>query len=61
MNSIAPKELDDLIPKSQREEMFGGTAPNVTQFWPPRMPEMTEKINEKDLNCIPKEDYSKLI
>lgn len=41
--------------------MFGGSAPNVTKFWPPHVPELTEKIDEKALNMVPREEYPKLI
>lgn len=38
-----PPELKQLIYPSQLEQKFGGTAPNVTQYWPPIMPEMVEE------------------
>ena len=40
--------LDEFIFKSQRPILYGGTAPNVTKFWPPIMPPLTpEELNEE--------------
>ena len=57
-----PKELDDLIFKSQRPKKFGGIAPNVKSFWPPIMPEMTESVEKESIiNIVPRKDYIKFI
>lgn len=34
--------LDEFIYKSQRPVQYGGTAPNVTKYWPPIMPPLTD-------------------
>ena len=33
-----PPELTNFVHKSQLETIMGGTAPEVTRFWPPTMP-----------------------
>jgi len=42
---------------SQLETTYGGTAPVVTCFWPPRMPEMTEIIGKEE-RCPDLPQYS---
>uniref|UniRef100_A0A7S3MYH7 CRAL-TRIO domain-containing protein n=1 Tax=Strombidium inclinatum TaxID=197538 RepID=A0A7S3MYH7_9SPIT len=49
------KELFELADPSQVEEKFGGSAPNMTSYWPPRLPseEFGVEIDEeafKDLS-----------
>ena len=42
---------------SQLEKTYGGKAPDVTRFWPPTMPPVTEHIDEKALNLVPRNQY----
>ena len=51
-----PPELHDFVHKSQLQEVYGGTAPNVTNFWPPIMPPMTEPL-EGPGDWIDRKDY----
>ena len=37
---------------------FGGTAPKVTSYWPPTMPELTEEIDENALKLVPRSEYN---
>lgn len=60
-NNTAPPQLDTFIYKSQRPVEYGGTAPPVTKFWPPTMPEVTEQIDEKALNMVPRSNYISFI
>ena len=49
-------ELLAFIKPSQLEVTYGGTAPKVTKFWPPTMPEQVERI-EDELNLVKSVDY----
>ena len=35
-----PEELLKMVDRSQLQEKYGGTIPNVTRFWPPIVPPM---------------------
>lgn len=37
-------QIQQLIPKDQLEEKFGGTLPNLTEFWPPRLTVPADQI-----------------
>ena len=50
-----------MVHKSQLEQKFGGTAPNVTCFWPPVVPKMPEPVGlEGVVEAIPRENYNEL-
>lgn len=57
-NKPNPEVLKKFIYSSQLETIFGGTAPKVERFWPPIMPKITETVNEKELNMVPRENYN---
>jgi len=42
---------------SQLEIQYGGTAPKVTQFWPPIMPKVVEDEDLNGINVIPRSEY----
>jgi hypothetical protein len=54
------EEFKKFIFPSQLEKIHGGSAPNVTQFWPPTMPEIVE-LNEDlqipKLSLVPRAKY----
>jgi hypothetical protein len=56
-NKPDPEDLLSFIYPSQLETTYGGTAPVVTKFWPPTVPPITEKIDEKALNLLPRSEY----
>jgi len=61
---IDPEEMKQLIYPSQLEVTYGGTSPEVTQFWPPTMPEMVEQTDDVQLpniSIVSKEDYPSFI
>ena len=37
-SDVYPPELKELVHPSQLERKYGGTAPNLTTFWPPHVP-----------------------
>lgn len=50
--------MKEFIHLSQLEQKFGGTAPNVTTFWPPVMPPMPEAVGiEGKAELLPREEY----
>ena len=49
-NRSESDELEVLVYKSQRPIEYGGTAPNVTRFWPPIMPPVTDAEYKEELN-----------
>ena len=59
-NLIDPPQLINFFHPSQLEERFGGTAPNVTRYWPPHMPEYLEKEENTYTTYVPREEYRKL-
>lgn len=46
--------------KSQIEEKFGGTAPNVTSFWPPKCPSQQFFLPEESLEQLLDPSYFQL-
>ena len=50
-------DLLKFIDKSQLETTYGGTAPKVTQYWPPVMPDQNYTANEKELNMVSRSQY----
>jgi len=56
-----PKSLFDHTNPEQVEEQFGGTAPNCTQYWPPKIPSNNYFVSPNDAkNLISKEEYKSL-
>lgn len=55
-------KIIQFISKSQLEQRHGGTAPDVTRYWPPSMPEYTD-FNESEAPCkfIPRAQYNDYI
>lgn len=45
-----------MIHPSQLEEKFGGTQPNLTQYWPPHFP-VTETYGEDPLTIMAEDEY----
>ena len=43
-------KIRKFISASQLEKKYGGTAPNLTRFWPPTMPEYTD-FNDFETVC----------
>ena len=56
----ASPELLTFINPSQLEVTYGGTAPKVTQFWPPIMPEEVEKIDGR-LDLVEMAEYDQFL
>ena len=49
-----------MVHPSQLEEKFGGTAPNVTQYWPPHFPDSTEYGHDPD-SLVSEEEYLEIL
>jgi len=60
-NTPNPKDFMNFIYPSQLEVTYGGTAPKCEKFWPPCMPPITEELDEKFNQCIPRKDYIKFV
>ncbi len=54
-----PPEILNFCHPSQLEQRYGGTAPNVTQYWPPTMPPITEEHDQKVYPLVPREHYAR--
>lgn len=57
---MSPPELLDIVDKSQLERKYGGTAPNVTTFWPPVVPPLNPDpaAIAKKADIVPRERYT---
>ena len=60
IDDLTSPELFTFIKPSQLEVTYGGTAPKVTKFWPPTMPEQVEPI-ENGLDFVKLEDYDQFL
>ena len=52
--------LFDFIKPSQLEVTYGGTAPKVTKYWPPTMPDQVENVDQ-NLNLVKLSDYDQFL
>ena len=53
------ESLQKLFHPSQIEQRFGGTAPNVTKFWPPMIPSQEFGCHKENLVTV--EQYAELV
>lgn len=63
-NKPEADQLKKFIYPSQLEITYGGTASNVSRYWPPTMPpmvELSEKVDVPNITVIPKAEYNAFI
>ena len=60
-SEVYPPELRELVHPSQLERKYGGTAPNLTTFWPPHVPpiEIDPAAIAEKADVVPREQYTR--